>query len=68
MYQLGKATVSFLINQHRQLGRYLFSQQNGSYSKRKSQGQLLEMQLLESRLLDIFFKNVICSTQKASTA
>jgi hypothetical protein len=33
-----------------------------------SQGQLLEMQLLESRLLDTFFKNVICSTQKASTA
>ena len=33
-----------------------------------SQGQLLEMQLLKSRLLDTFFKNVICSTQKASTA
>ncbi len=34
----------------------------------KSQGQLLEMHLLESRLLDTFFKNVICSTQKVSTA
>ncbi len=33
-----------------------------------SQGQLLEMQLLESQLLDTFFKNVICSTQKESTA
>ena len=33
-----------------------------------SQGQLLEMHLLESRLLDTFFKNVICSTQKVSTA
>ena len=29
-----------------------------------SQGQLLEMHLLESRLLDTFFKNVICSTKK----
>jgi hypothetical protein len=33
-----------------------------------SQGQLLEMHLLESRLLDTFFKNVNCSTQKVSTA
>jgi hypothetical protein len=33
-----------------------------------SQGQLLEMHLLESRLLNTFFKNVICSTQKVSTA
>ncbi len=29
-----------------------------------SQGQLLEMQLLESRLLDTFFEKVICSTEK----
>ena len=29
-----------------------------------SQGQLLEMQLLESRLLNTFFENVICSTEK----
>ncbi len=34
----------------------------------KSQGQLLEMHLLESQLLDTFFKNVNCSTQKVSTA
>jgi hypothetical protein len=33
-----------------------------------SQGQLLEMHLLESRLLNTFFKNVNCSTQKVSTA
>ncbi len=30
-----------------------------------SQGQLLEMQLLESRLLDTFFENVNCSTEKS---
>jgi hypothetical protein len=30
----------------------------------KSQGQLLKMHLLESRLLNTFFKNVICSTEK----
>ncbi len=29
-------------------------------------GQVLKMHLLESRLLDTFFKNVICSTQKVS--
>jgi hypothetical protein len=29
-----------------------------------SQGQLLKMHLLESRLLDTFFQNVICSTKK----
>jgi hypothetical protein len=32
--------------------------------KRTSQGQLLEMQLLESRLLDTFFRNLDCSTEK----
>ncbi len=30
-----------------------------------SQGQLLEMQLLESWLLDTFFENVNCSTEKS---
>jgi hypothetical protein len=29
-----------------------------------SQGQLLKMQLLESRLLDTFFEKVICSKEK----
>jgi hypothetical protein len=29
-----------------------------------SQGQLLEMQLLESRLLNTFFRNLNCSTEK----
>ena len=29
-----------------------------------SQGQLLEMHLLESQLLDTFFEKVICSTEK----
>ncbi len=29
-----------------------------------SQGQLLEMHLLKSRLLDTFFEKVICSTEK----
>ncbi len=33
-----------------------------------SQGQLLKMHLLESQLLNTFFKNVNCSTQKVSTA
>ena len=32
---------------------------------RTSQGQLLEMQLLESRLLNTFFENVNCSTEKS---
>jgi hypothetical protein len=33
-----------------------------------SQGQLLKSHLLKSRLLDTFFQNVNCSTQKVSTA
>ncbi len=32
--------------------------------EKMSQGQLLEMQLLESWLLDTFFEKVICSTEK----
>jgi hypothetical protein len=30
-----------------------------------SQGELLKMHLLESRLLDTFFQNVNCSTEKS---
>jgi hypothetical protein len=33
-----------------------------------SQGHLLEIHLLESRLLDTIFQNVICSTTKLSSA
>jgi hypothetical protein len=29
-----------------------------------SQGQLLQMQLLESRLLNTFLRNLVCSTEK----
>jgi hypothetical protein len=34
------------------------------FVKLRSQGQLLEMHLLESQLLDTFFEKVICSTEK----
>jgi hypothetical protein len=36
--------------------------------KKWSQGELLEMHLLESRLLDTIFQNVVCSTVKLSSA
>ncbi len=36
-----------------------------NYIKKTSQGQLLELQLLESRLLDTFFRNLDCSTEKS---
>ncbi len=43
---------------------YCSSEHSKPVSLWKRQGQLLEMQLLESRLLDTFFRNLDCSTKK----